>query len=60
LEKAVEIVLSGAAESEKGFRIGEAVSGVDDRSGEAGSTGFAFGIKANEGRVGEALFVGAE
>jgi hypothetical protein len=52
LEKAVEIVLGGSAESEKGFRIGEAVAGVDDRAGEAGGTRFAFGVKPNEGGVG--------
>jgi len=52
LEKAIEIVLCGAAESEKGFRIGEAVAGVDDRAGEAGRTRFAFGVKPNKGGVG--------
>jgi len=60
LEKAIEIVLCGAAESEKGFRIGEAVAGVDDGAGEAGGTGFAFGVQTNESGVGKALFVGAE
>jgi hypothetical protein len=60
LEKAIEIVLGGASESEKGFGIGEAVPGVDDGSGETGGTRFAFGIEANEGGVGETLFVGAE
>jgi hypothetical protein len=60
LEKAIEIVLGGAAESEKGFSIGEAVAGVDNRAGEAGRTRFAFGVQANEGGVGEALFVGTE
>ena len=57
LEKAIEIVLRRAAESEKGFRIGEAVAGVDDRTGEAGGAGFTFGVKANESGVGEALFI---
>jgi hypothetical protein len=52
LEKAVEIVLRGAAESEKGFGVGEAVPGVDDRAGETGGTRFAFGVKPNEGGVG--------
>jgi hypothetical protein len=60
LEKAVEIVLGGSAESDKGFGVSKAVAGVDDRAGEAGRSGFAFGIEANEGGVGEALFVGAE
>jgi len=60
LEKAIEIVLGGASESEKGFGIGEAVPGVDDGSGEAGGAGFAFGIQTDEGGVGEALFVGAK
>jgi hypothetical protein len=60
LEKAIEIVLGGSAESEKGFRIGEAVAGVDDRAGEAGGTRFAFGVQANEGGVGETLFIGTE
>ena len=60
LEKAVEVVLGGTTEPEKGFGISETVAGVDDRAGEAGGTGFAFGIEANEGGVGEALFVGAE
>ncbi len=60
LEKAVEVVLGGTTEPEKGFRIGEAVAGVDDRAGKTGGTGFAFGIEANEGGVGEALFIGAE
>jgi hypothetical protein len=52
LEKAIEIVLGGSAESEKGFRIGEAMPGVDDRAGETGGTRFAFGVKPNEGGVG--------
>ena len=52
LEKAIEIVLGGASESEKGFGIGEAVPGVDDGSGETGGTRFAFGVKPNEGGVG--------
>jgi hypothetical protein len=60
LEKAVEIILSGSAESEEGFGVGEAVAGVDDGSGETGGTRFAFGVKPNEGGVGEALFVGAK
>jgi hypothetical protein len=60
LEKAVEIVLGGAAEAKERLRIGQTVAGVDDRAGEAGRSGFAFGIEANEGGVGEALFVGAE
>ena len=52
--------MGGAAESEKGFRIGEAVAGVDDRAGKTGGTRFAFGIEANKGGIGEALFIGAE
>ncbi len=60
LKKAVEIVLGGTTEAKEGFRIGEAVAGVDDRTGEAGGAGFAFGIEANEGGVGETLFIGAE
>jgi hypothetical protein len=60
LEKAIEIVLGGSAESEKGFRIGEAVAGVDDGAGKTGGTRFAFGVQTNESGVGEALFVGAE
>ena len=52
LEKAIEIVLGGSAESEKGFRIGEAVPGVDDGSGETGGTRFAFGVQTNESGVG--------
>ena len=60
LEKAVEIVLGGAAEAKERLRIGETVAGVDDGAGEAGRSGFAFGIEANESRVGEALFIGAE
>ena len=60
LEKAIEIVLGGSAESEKGFRIGEAVAGVDDRAGKTGGTRFAFGVQTNESGVGKALFVGAE
>jgi hypothetical protein len=60
LEKAIEIVLGGSAESEKGFGIGEAVAGVDDGAGEAGRTRFAFGVQTNESGVGEALFVRAE
>jgi hypothetical protein len=60
LEKAVEIVLGRAAESKKGFGIGEAVAGVDNGAGEAGGAGFAFGIQTDEGGVGEALFVGAK
>jgi hypothetical protein len=60
LEKAIEIVLGGSAESEKGFRIGEAVAGADDRAGKTGGTRFAFGVQTNESGVGEALFVGAE
>jgi hypothetical protein len=60
LEKAVEIILSGATEAKKGFRIGEAVAGVDDRAGEAGGTGLAFGIEANKGGIGQALFIGTE
>jgi hypothetical protein len=60
VKEAVEIVLGGTTEAEKGFGVCEAVAGVDDRAGEAGSSGFAFGIEANEGGVGEALFIGAE
>lgn len=60
LEKAIEIVLGGSAESEKGFRICEAVAGVDDRAGKTGGTRFAFGVQTNESGVGEALFVGAQ
>jgi hypothetical protein len=60
LEKAVEVVLGGTTEPEKGFGVSKSVAGVDDRAGEAGATGFAFGIEANEGGVGEALFIGAE
>jgi hypothetical protein len=52
LEKAIEIVLRRAAESEKRFGVGEAVPGVDDGSGETGGTRFAFGVKPNEGGVG--------
>jgi len=52
LEKAIEIVLGGSAESEEGFGVGEAVPGVDDGSGETGGTRFAFGVKPNEGGVG--------
>ena len=52
LEKAIEIVLGGSAESEKGFGVGEAVPGADDGSGETGGTRFAFGVQANEGGVG--------
>jgi len=44
MEKAIEVVLSGAAEPQKGFRIGEAVAGVDDGAGEAGGAGLALGI----------------
>jgi hypothetical protein len=60
LKKAIEIVLSGSAKPEKGFRIGEAVAGVDDGTGETGGTGFAFGIEANKGGIGETLFIGTE
>ena len=60
MKKAVEIVLGGTTESEKGFRIGEAVAGVDDRAGKTGGTRFAFGVQTNESGVGKALFVGAE
>jgi hypothetical protein len=60
VKEAVEIVLGGTTEAEKGFGVCEAVAGVDDRAGEAGGAGFAFGIEANEGGVGEALFIGAE
>ena len=60
LKKAVEIVLGGTTEAKEGFRIGEAVAGVDDRAGKTGGTGFAFGIEANKGGIGEALFIGTE
>jgi len=60
LEKTVEIILVGSAEAKERLRIGETVTGVDDGAGEAGRSGFAFGIEANESRVGEALFIGAE
>ena len=60
LEKAVEIVLSGATQAKKSLGVGQAVAGVDNRAGEAGGSGFAFSIQANESGVGEALFVGAE
>ena len=44
MKKAVEVVLSGTAEPQKGFRIGEAVAGVDNGAGEAGGAGLALGI----------------
>jgi len=59
-KKAVEVVLGGAAQAEKGFGVSEAVAGVDDRTGEAGGAGFAFGVQTNESGVGEALFIGTE
>ena len=60
LKKAVEIVLGGTTEAKKSFGVGQTMAGVDDRAGKTGGTGFAFGIEANEGGVGEALFIGAE
>jgi hypothetical protein len=60
VKEAVEIVLGVAAQAKESFGVCEAVAGVDDRAGEAGGAGFAFGIEANEGGVGEALFIGAE
>ena len=60
VEKSIEIVLSGTAQAKEGFGIGQTVAGVDDRSGEAGRAGFAFGVEADEGRVGQALFVRTE
>ena len=60
LEKAVEIVLSGATKAKKSLGVGQAVAGVDNGAGEAGGAGLAFGIQTNESGVGEALFVGAE
>jgi len=60
LEKAVEIVFRGSEESDKGFGVSKSVAGVDDRAGEAGGTGSAFGVQTNEGGIGEALFVRAE
>ena len=60
LEKAVEIILSGATKSKKSLGVGQAVAGVDNGAGEAGGAGFAFGIQTDEGGVGEALFVGAK
>jgi hypothetical protein len=60
LEKTVEIILGGSAEAKERLRIGETVTGVDDRAGEAGGASFSLGIQTNEGGVGEALFIGAE
>jgi hypothetical protein len=60
LEKAVEIILSGATKAKKSLGVGQAVAGVDNRAGEAGGSGFAFSIQTDEGGVGEALFVRAE
>lgn len=60
MKKAVEVVLGRTAEPQKGFRIGEAVAGVDDGAGEAGGAGLALGIEPNESGVGQALFVGAK
>ena len=60
LEKAVEIVLSGATKAKKSLGVGQAVAGVDNGAGEAGGAGFAFSIQTDEGGVGEALFVGAK
>ena len=60
LEKAIEVVLGGAAQAKESFGVGQAVAGVDDRAGETGGTRFAFGVQTNESGVGEALFIGAE
>jgi hypothetical protein len=60
LEKAVEIILSGATKSKKSFGVGQAVAGVDNGAGEASGAGFAFSIQTDEGGVSEALFVGAK
>ena len=60
LEKAVEIVLSGATEAKKSLGVGQAVAGVDNGAGEAGGAGLALSIQTDEGGVGEALFVRAE
>ena len=60
LEKAVEIVLSGATKAKKSLGVGQAVAGVDNGAGEAGGAGLALSIQTDEGGVGEALFVRAE
>ena len=60
LEKAVEIILSGATKAKKSLGVGQAVAGVDNGAGEASGAGLAFSIQTDEGGVSEALFVGAK
>jgi len=60
LEKAIEIVLGGAAQAKEGFGVGQPMAGVDDGAGKAGGAGLAISVQANEGGVGETLFIGAE
>jgi hypothetical protein len=60
VEKSVEVILGGTAQSKEGFGVSQTVAGVDDGAGETGGSGFAFGVEVDEGGVGKALFIGAE